>query len=100
MSFLKSMAIIGIAALLFATAIPKGKPKTKQYPATFRVTDFETETDSVVCVDCNGNEWMFQGIEDWCVGDCVSAIMDDNGTEIIYDDSIISVRYNSWEVRY
>ena len=31
--------------------------------------DVDEETDTVVCVDFNGNEWGFEGIEDYNNGD-------------------------------
>lgn len=57
------------------------------------VVELETESDSVVFEDFNGNLWAFEGIEDWFVGDIVAAVMADHGTRTIYDDEIVSVRY-------
>ena len=42
--------------------------------------------------DFNGNIWIFEGIEDWFIGDICAMMMDNNGTDIIYDDIIISVQ--------
>ena len=63
------------------------------YPQTFAVVEIDAENDLVVCVDTIGNEWAFDGAEDWQRGDLVSAIMSDMGTESIYDDEFISVKY-------
>jgi hypothetical protein len=57
------------------------------------VVELETETDSVVFEDFNGNLWAFEGIEDWFVGDTVAAVMADHGTRTIHDDEIVSVKY-------
>ena len=68
------------------------------YPTTGIVTELETETDSVIYVDFNGNLWDFPGIEDWVVGDRVALIMDNMGTpESIYDDEPVTWRYCGWE---
>lgn len=68
------------------------------YPATGVVTELETETDSVIYTDFNGNLWDFPGIEDWCEGDRVALIMDNMGTpESIYDDQPVVWRYCGWE---
>jgi len=63
------------------------------YPQTFVVGDINRSTNAVAFVDYNGNIWTWEGIEDWMIGDIAAAIMDDNGTETIYDDMIITLRY-------
>lgn len=69
--------------------------KGTNYPKTFVVTQVTKE--EVICIDFNGDEWAFKNAEDdWLIGDYVSAIMNDNGTESIYDDSFVSVRYSGW----
>lgn len=68
------------------------------YPRAMEVVELETETDTVVCVDAVGLEWAFYGIEDYFVGDIVIATMYDEGTENIYDDSIIDTRYSGYTV--
>jgi hypothetical protein len=66
------------------------------YPMTTVVVELDGRTDSVVCVDFNGNEWSFEGIEDWCVGDYATMMMCDNGTSEIHDDIICDVQYDGW----
>ena len=34
--------------------------------------------------------------EDWAIGDIVAVVMDTMGTELIYDDEIVSVTYNGY----
>lgn len=63
------------------------------YPKTFVVTETDVTRDVVVCTDYNGNEWEFDCIEDWQVGDVVSAVMDGKGTASIYDDEFVMCRY-------
>lgn len=66
------------------------------YPRAMQVVEFETETDTVVCVDATGLEWAFYGIEDWEIGDLVVCIMDTNETDVITDDSIVEIRYSGY----
>lgn len=69
------------------------------YPQTFVVSDIED--DVLVLVDYNENEWIWEGAEDYTIGDIVAAIMDDNDTITIYDDAIVTLRYagymEGWE---
>ena len=62
------------------------------YPTTFVVINISNNIVSME--DYNGNVWEWEGVEDWMCGDIVSAIMDDNNTAIIYDDTIITIRYS------
>jgi len=69
------------------------------YPQTFVVSDIKD--DVLVLVDYNENEWIWEGAEDYAIGDIVAAIMEDNDTITIYDDAIITLRYTGclegWE---
>lgn len=69
------------------------------YPQTFVVSGIKD--DVLVLVDYNENEWIYEGAEDYAIGDIVAAIMDDNNTITIYDDAIITLRYvgymEGWE---
>lgn len=54
-------------------------------------------TDFIVFTDFNGNEWEVNiDPEDWDCGDICSAIMDSKGTELIYDDVAVSIKYSGW----
>lgn len=68
----------------------------EQYPTTMIINELDYDENIVICIDFNGNEWAFEEIEDWCIGDIASMIMDDMGTESIYDDTIIMVRYSGY----
>lgn len=64
------------------------------YPACGIVVSLETETNSVIYEDYNGNLWDFPEIDDWTKGDIVALIMCDNGTpNYIYDDYAVSYKY-------
>lgn len=68
------------------------------YPKTARIVNIRLEgtKDVVTLEDSNGFTWEYDGVEDYYLGDLVSLIMDDNGTEIISDDKIISHRYSGY----
>ena len=86
--------IILTCALFFVAAL--SQPVAKTYANTACVMAISTGTDTVIVEDFNGNLWAFYGVEDWLEGDCVSLVMSDAGTEEIYDDEILSVRYSGW----
>ena len=85
-------AIVATASLF--TTIPQNSMGF--YPMTTIVTEVNYNSDEVTCTDFNGNDWVFTGCGDWLEGDICSMIMCDNGSEIIYDDIIISERYDGW----
>lgn len=64
------------------------------YSKTTIVETIDEENDLVVCVDCEGEAWEFEGVEDWQEGDFATLLMDDNGTEEIFDDEIVKIEYN------
>lgn len=84
-----------IAKLLLAVVILTvvGSAKADTYPAVFVVHEINRSTDTLTLIDYNGWMWDVYGVEDFEVGDVVGVIMDDVGTEIIYDDEVQSVRY-------
>lgn len=88
----KFIAVITLFALIvaFSTAC------AEMYPQTFIMSAMDTAQDALILIDSTGNEWVWFGIEDYEMGDIVAAIMDDNGTEIIYDDVIITMRYTGY----
>lgn len=89
----KFFAIITLFVFLTVSA------SAEIYPQTFVVSDIED--DVLVLVDYNENEWIWEGAEDYTIGDIVAAIMDDNNTITIYDDAIVTLRYagymEGWE---
>ena len=77
--------VLGIATYV-------GLPSTyaKQYPLLTRVIHAE---DYVACKDFNGHVWIFDDVEDWCVGDYCNLLMNDCGTPDIHDDVIVGTYY-------
>jgi len=70
--------------------------KAETYALTTVVVSLDYDTDTVEVEDFNGNVWAFDGCEDWQLMDVCALSMDDNNTANIYDDVILSTRYNGW----
>lgn len=92
---------IGLVGTMELNATPemakanKKKEIANQYPTTGIVTT--VGEGFMVFTDFNGNEWTINGDpEDWVCGDIVSAIMNSKGTDIIYDDEVVSTKYSGW----
>lgn len=67
----------------------------EQYPRLFIVKSLNYDNDAILFCDVNGEEWEYYGIEDWEVNDVGAAIMEDNNTPTIYDDSIVKIYYQT-----
>lgn len=52
-----------------------------------------SDLNKVTVIDCDGEVYQFYGSEDWLVNDKCILLMDDNGTDDIKDDIIISTKY-------
>ena len=63
------------------------------YPLTAVVVEVNYKEDYILCVDYTGNEWAIDGAEDWMIGDVVAMIMDECGTDEIFDDAIVDSAY-------
>lgn len=92
-----SLSIATIAIGQTAAAAPAVPELTKNYyPDTMIVSDLDYEKDLVTLADATGNIWTFAGCEDWMIGDLAALIMDDMGTENIFDDQIVSIKYSGY----
>ena len=85
---MKAILISFLLATIFNTS--------SEYPQTFVVTEVNQAADTITLEDFNGYTWTYEGAEDWLPGDIAAAIMDDNGTDIIFDDSIKQLRYTGY----
>lgn len=87
---------ITLAALAILASGAKDPAKVNIYAETFIVS--ETIGNKVVLTDFNGMQWAFYDTDgdDWHAGDIASCIMSDNGTEIIFDDQILSIKYSGY----
>ena len=101
-AIIANVIIIIIMALLARVCYLEGKHAganeimSHVYPISGIVTEVSRQEDRVVVTDNNGNEWEFDGVEDWQEVDVVAMIMENNGKEKIYDDEIIDIRYDGW----
>lgn len=64
------------------------------YPMTTVVREIDIKNDVVTVENSNGHLFEFMGVEDWQVGDICSLMLDNNGTESIFDDIILKAIYN------
>lgn len=86
--------MFSLLALIMCVMIAHGEPEL--YAKVGIIIELNEEEDTVYFVDFMEQVWCFKGCEDWAIGDVVAAIMDTMGTEVIYDDEIVSVTYNGW----
>ena len=81
-----------------AETFSDGKGISNIYPETGIVTEIETisETETLLTITvANGNQFQCVTLDcDWYINDFASMIMDNNGTEIVYDDEILKVEYS------
>lgn len=87
-----------VIAILFTAIVLFGTASAEIYPETARVVDLNYADDIVTVENFNGFQYTFEGCEDFCLGDGVSLIMDDNDTPKIYDDIIIVAYYCGWKL--
>ena len=85
-----TLALIALCGIATATA--------EIYPETAKVVLVDHDTDTVYVEIFTGYVFSFEGCEDWQEGDCASLIMEDNGTEKIFDDQIVMAYYGAWEL--
>lgn len=63
------------------------------YPQAFIVSEINYEEGILILDDCCGYTWIWEGIEDYSIGDVVAAIVDDNDTEFLFDDELVKIKY-------
>ncbi len=88
--FVVRCVVLAVAVMMGACAC------AETYAMTTVVVSLDYDTDTVEVEDFNGNVWAFDGCEDWQLMDVCALSMDDNNTATIYDDVILSARYNGW----
>ena len=91
------IVVIGII-LMFSPLLFKTETKhSKEYPQTMVVTSVNETLDFVVIETATGFSYIFNGVEDYEVGDVVAVTMNDNTTENdITDDKIVEVRFSGY----
>ena len=94
-------ALIALCLLgIFAWAFSQGQQtivenEAKTYGRISHVVELDNKDDVVVVEDEFGHLWEFYGIEDWQVNDCVVLVMNDQGTQAMEDDTIVSTTYSA-----
>lgn len=91
MKFNPIIIVIIMLCIAMLVQVCVATPTSTRYAKVFQVV--EIENDLIHLIDWNGSEWIYEGAEDWIIGDYAAAIMDTNGTPIIYDDIIVSLQY-------
>ena len=69
------------------------RPSAELYAKSGVVTLVDRTENRVCFTDHQGEIWEFESEDDWEVDDLVACVMSDNGTDEIFDDEVISVRY-------
>ena len=87
-----------LIALTLALIALCGVATAELYPETARVVEVDYIADTVTVETFNGFLFVFEGCEDYMVGDGVALIMEDNGTEKVFDDEIVKAQYCGWEL--
>ena len=85
--------IVALTAALLIALLCTLTACAEFYPMTAIVIEIDEKYDVVTVVNAAGVYWMFEGVEDWTVGDLVALMMDDNGTTKIFDDMIVKAYY-------
>lgn len=87
----KIIILTVVFILLTSTAIAENL-----YPLVTAVIEINKEDNTVISIDFNGNEWQFEGVQDWILGDIANFLMFDNYTDEIEDDKILCVYYDGY----
>ena len=88
-----AVTLLVVLSVIFGTAAAD----TGFYAHTAVIVEFNYDEDVVVVEDAIGFLWEFEGVEDYFVGDVVSMLMWNNGTESIFDDIILDVVYSGYQ---
>lgn len=89
------LLIVATITVVTATA-EQNETKGNEYPDTARIIVINYETDEVLVENSIGYHYTFKGVEDYEVGYVLSLIMNDNGTALIYDDTIVRAKYSGY----
>ena len=87
--------LMGFAIAGLRYTATTAKTQTNVYPLLTTITEVDRDKDLVTVEDNNGFIWQFEGADDWEEGDLCNCLMDNRGTEKIFDDEIIMTRYES-----
>lgn len=100
---IKVISVVVVGALAVALILPLHGALADEacfYPKTVIVVELDEENDMVITEDAVGFIWEFYGVEDFEVGDMVSLLMFDCGTELIFDDEVIDAVFSGYTVQF
>lgn len=92
--FAWTVALMAVLVAIVAPFVYNYKKQENLYPAVMEVVSIEN--DLVTVQTSTGIAYQFEGAQDLAVGDLAGLIMDDNNTDIVYDDIIVKVRYGGY----
>ena len=85
-----------LAVVVLVMLMVSGMANAEMYPQVMLIVEADREEDIIILEDFNGNQWVWEGVEDWMVGDVVAVLMDDNNTKDITDDVMMELKYCGW----
>lgn len=86
------LTIIVIVSMLLVSYLFAPRP-AEMYAKSGVITLVDRTEDRVCFTDRMGEVWEFESADDWEIDDHVACVMSDNGTDEIYDDIVINVKY-------
>lgn len=86
---ISALAGVIVAAKMFSPITVEAR-QNEQYILRAEVINVDTTLGTVECADTNGEAWELYDTDEFENGDFVLLLMDDMGTETIYDDEILS----------
>lgn len=94
--FVVAFCVVFLMGIIVAGCIVRGcrKDQATNYSATMIVSEVSTTFDMVEITTSTNIHYVFEGVEDWAVGDFVVVTMNDNGTPAnVTDDIIVSCTF-------
>ena len=89
--------ILYTLCVLYAGFLFGSKRETEVHESLYAkqavVTTINEGKDFVGFTDQKGIEWYLYGAKGWSLGDNAMIVMDDNNTEYIFDDCMVSATY-------
>ena len=94
-NFIRTIILTTALFTLMSLNVLAKEPSNQLYAMTTVVTDYQDGT--LYCEDFNGMVWTIEcDQEDWMIGDICAMVMDNNGTDVIYDDVIVTYKYDGF----
>ncbi len=87
-----------VAMISLVVALGASQTQGNVYPECGIIT--EIENDVVTIETCNGNQFQFEGVKDYELGDLIAVTFYDNGTETVSDDIILDTKYVGYTERF